>query len=718
MNSRRHKTDFVWWPRLLGAAMVLFPLSLSDIDFRSGFARDLAVSANRSSPAYTAFEDLRLNFDDRSQEIPETGMRLVSGIKVDTKFLQQTPRSRLLALKGLTIRNVPSQEPQPYMVAGESVRAQTLQAAAPVSKTILDSRGHLLPIPERKQALLAQAAEEDWSIPSAGQMARQLAMEAASKSKDQRVIVSRTGTPITIGRGRATEPTPPPIEVANNDDDVQDYVPSFNRYETNPDGQRPLWLSGQIEMTGGLAFVGPETNITLKRVDSGAIIERGRVWVTEGRFEIHVKRAVGYLVAELQTRDGRVLGRGELNLTRLSSIPRKDNRIGDIRLALSPTAEGATLQTVSGHSVGRNKIAVHGARVEIDSYTEPQAVSEEGIYTEPTLNRESSFIARATAKNHWPTLVVGQAGHPQDIKMYPNSMVDALIGLQLESMERKEAYQAAVVWGQIARDGVPTAGAQVEMAGNYRVIYFNETYLPDMGLKKTSSNGLFAFLRVRPGVQALRVKAGGRLFPAQIFPTESRHVSFIEVGLRDKVVSQFKVMDVMDMHKPLDARVRMVGTEDFRSVDAGDWVEYAMAANPFMVEAEAGPDYEISRVTMTGSPHLVQIPMIRRDWLYELQNKQGVQLLSNRGMIAGFVDRQDFEIELTGYAPGEQMQIIYLDAQGQPLQTRSGIAGGGFVIFNAPPGLQTIYIHPTQSRETYSQVVVAEPQYVHVVIRN
>jgi hypothetical protein len=61
------------------------------------------------------------------------------------------------------------------------------------------------------------------------------------------------------------------------------------------------------------------------------------------------------------------------------------------------------------------------------------------------------------------------------------------------------------------------------------------------------------------------------------------------------------------------------------------------------------------------------------------------------------------------------MHIVYFDAAGKPLESRTGVAGGGFAIFNAPAGLQTVYIHPVQSRDSYAQVVVAESAYVHVL---
>jgi hypothetical protein len=241
-------------------------------------------------------------------------------------------------------------------------------------------------------------------------------------------------------------------------------------------------------------------------------------------------------------------------------------------------------------------------------------------------------------------------------------------------------------------------------------------FLPDKNLKRTGANGLFAFLKVKPGVQAMRVKSGGRLYPAQIFPTERKHVSYVELEIREKVVSQFRVFDILDLEKPVSARIKLVGADNELNVSRrNQYIEYSVASEQFMVESEAGSEYEVSRMTMTGAPHLVNVPLLKREWIYSLYNHKQTGLMPGRGAVVGFIDDQDFEVELTGYAPGEQMNILYFDAEGKPLESKTGSAGGGFIIFNAPMGLQTIYIHPTQSRETYSQVVVAEPQYVHVV---
>ncbi len=708
---------FYWAPRISAIAVVMLPISLHRVDYRASFGHGLAIATNKSSPAYAAFEDSHETFETRRIKIPEPKDVLALHSRYQPHPLVLTSGVRSVALKGLTIRSQTDLTPQPAYIAGETKLRQ-----APLA--LVDRRGELLSLQDRKRILAQQITVErdQYIVPSAGALARTLAEKElatlpSTPPSDRREIRSVTGNTIVIARA---EPPPAPStkpEDKKDDDRVASFMASVSSVRPVPDAIRPLWLNGQIEMTGGLAFVGSSENtLVVKRMVNGEVLEKGRIWINEGRFEIYVKSATGELVAELLGHGGRVLGRGEVNLVNLQEIPSKDNRIKDIRIALRPTTDGATMRTVSGYSHGQQMMPVREAKVEIQNYSDPQRVNDEGYYSEPTLAHNSTFVARASAPRHWSSLVVGQADHPQDIRLFSNKMMDALIGLELGNQsDRREAGLASVVWGQIRRDGKAVSGAVVEMAGNYRPIYFNEWYLPDTNLKSTTSNGLFAFINVKRGVQALRVANAGRMYPAQVFPTEDKHVSYIELELEDKLVTQFRVLDVLNMSTPIEARLRLVGTDEIVPLKDQGLIQYANGANPFMVEAEAGVDYEVSRVTLTGHPSNIHIPMIRHDWLTSLFNQNNILSLPGRGIIVGFVDDQDFDVELTGYGTKERMQIVYFDARGNKVEGRNGVAGGGFVIFNAPIGLQTLYIHPLQSRDTFSQIVVAEPEYVHVL---
>lgn len=718
----RRKNSSVLWARTLAVAVVLFPLSIHHVDYRATFTQGLSVSAHKASPAYAAFEDLRENYTSDMPLIPEHGELLASGQSFEPKIQAAVPQLRQITLKGMTIRQPALLEPKPVLIAAYSARREVTT----VIPAFQDTGGQLLPLAERKRRLVDQLRAEDFSQPSPGALAAQLAEQALGESiPGGQLLRSHTGHPILIRKTTGLElPSPQKDLVADlirgldrqqvaSNDGAESFA-TLGLHNPDPANMRPLWLTGQVEMTGGLAFVGPETQIVVKRVFNGQNFEQGRIWVTEGKFEIRVKQPSGFLVAELRTRDGRVLGHGEINLLDITDLP-KDDRIGDLRIALRPTTEGATLHAISGYSSGNQKIAVADSRIEIQAYTDPQKVNEEGFVNEPTLNRNSSFVARALAKNHWPTLIVGQAREPQDIRLFANSMVDALVSLNVERSGRKEALQQSIVWGRVQQNGRAVHDAQVELATGLRPIYFNEAYLPDPQLTGTTANGLFAFVNVKAGVQALRVKILNHSYPAQIFPAEEKHVSYIELDVHDKVIAQFKVFDALDMRKAVVARVRLVGSEAALTVGKDDFVEFSAAANPLMVEADAGVEFEVSRVTVTGLPHVVHIPLVQREWLYRLAASKGIQPSPSLGTVVGFMDEQDFEVELTGYNPGQSSQIIYFDAQGRALESKTGVAGGGFVIYNAPSGLQTLYIHPTQSRETFSQVIVAEPEFVQVV---
>lgn len=705
--KRPPRTHHVFWARIVACGVVLFPLSLHHVDFRATFSRGLSISAYKSSPAYAAFEDLRENYDAPEMHFPEKAERLVSGEHFDFgDTIGKMPTIRQVSLRGLTIRSQTLPAPQPFYVAGEtSLRAtpsspavSQLKESAPLRVmtevaplNIYDNRGQLLPLNVRKQEIATALKNEDWEIPSVASQVRKL-------------LGSSSNTP------------PPPIQVAQNEADMRSVV-----LPAHAPGVRPTWITGQVEMAEGLGYLGADTPITLRRMFNGARYEEGTLQINEGRFEIHVKEPVGFLVAEMRTLNGRVVGHGEISLLEYAKAGMPKERIAGLKIALRPTIEGASFTATSGDSYGDTRIALNHrknkARVEIQSYSDPQAVNDEGVVSDHSLSLDSTFVARGTAQDSWATLIIGHAREPQEIRIFSNKLVAALIDLNQQGTDRKESYRLGVVWGTVKRQGKVTAGATVEMAGHSKPIYFNELYLPDPKLTATSSNGLFAFVKVPAGVQALRVSAnGGPWIPSQIFPSENKHVSFVNLDIRDKVVTQFRVFDGFDLSKTLPSRLKLVGSESSLSLQRNEFVELAVAANPFLIEAESEREYWVSRVTVAGAPHVVHVPMISREWLYRLSVDKQIHQHAERGIIVGMVDDKISEVELTGYANGENMQIYYFDNQGNLFASKAEAGvGGGFVIFNAPIGLQTIYIQGVGSRETFSQVVIAEPEVVQVI---
>ena len=670
-SSRRH------WPKLLAGAVVFFPLSLARIDFRANFGRGLAISTYHGSPAYAALEDLSAEFDAvpdlAAADLPE--LELVRG-----RVTSPTGEVRQLALSGTTIS-------QPVVIPPPP---ETVIALEPTD---------VYADPENSGSIRA--------------VAHHLVRQELAKSNPERMLASTMGTKIIV-RGQASA-HPPRAALTP----AESFRPKFTNLASvsgSPHLARALWLDGQVEMTGGLGFSGPEVELVIKRILDGRTLEKGRIWVTEGRFEIQVSKPTGQLVAELQTRDGRVFGRGEINLLGVASaVPRDLNRIGDLRIALRPTSEWAAVRAISAYSHGEHKIALNQAHVQVQSASHALTVDDEGLAVEPTLGPGSSYVVRTEAPGHRPTLALGDADRVRDVRLLSVAMVKALVELERKPADRARANLDGVVWGQVKENGIARAGATVELTGEQTVVYFNDLYLPDRNLTRTRANGLFAFLNVPSGVQAARVRVGERSFPAQIFAAEDQHVSVLDFDLNESAVAQFKVTDVLNERQPRAAELRLVGTDARVRVTGDDAVTFATSGGPAMVEADAGPEFEISRGIVTRDGGDVKLPVVRRAWLKGLHEFVHQPIDAGRGAVIGFVDEQDFEVAMTGAVSDEKLSVVYFDRGGRPRDPQTGVAGGGFAVLNAPPGVQTVTVRPTQSLETYSQIVVAEPNLVNVV---
>ena len=163
----RRKNHHVFWARILGVAIVLFPLSLHHLDFRATFSLGLSVSAHKASPAYAALEDLRESYTVEVPSAPERVQQIAAGESFNVKT-SHTPMSvRQVAMRGITIHAPVSLQPKPFYVAGE-VRTYAM----------------------RKQLLVQEMKQEDWSIPTVSALAQELTEREMMipPQRDERVI--------------------------------------------------------------------------------------------------------------------------------------------------------------------------------------------------------------------------------------------------------------------------------------------------------------------------------------------------------------------------------------------------------------------------------------------------------------------------------------------------------------------------------------------------
>jgi|GEM_PF-3954338 len=718
------------------ALIIFFPLSVHQLDYRSRFTDGLTIKMKRSSPAYAALEDSSQTYSDHTDTkvIQEVAALSTGRVRIHNHIAAGSAAPKLLALKTMVLR-------------------QSFQARAPLQRD-MDLRTEtpgtgLLPLEERKRILAQYFRSQDWSAPTVREKAKELIQAelqgpTRADSEVRTVTVASSSTPIIVARPgtdisgllkgvphplpshnsimmavNTPPPTTPSVTTASafrggtaamlanpHPKPDADATPTLTVSSLAPSQKNPHLIKGQLEIRDGLAFMGSETYFTLHRVSDGTVHEAGRVNITEASFEIYVHEPRGQLVAELRSRDGQTLGRGRLDLD-------SESPTDDLKIDLTPVTNGATVRVASAYTEGNHRVPVKNALVAFDQNGMPQGLNEDGLRQDPDRARSSTFMVRATADKHWPTLAMGTEGEIRDVRLYPESMMRSLLDLTMKE-GRSAAEQAGVVWGRILKDGKPIRGVEVELAGSYMPVYFNQIYLPDNNLHATDDNGMFAFLLVRPGVQAVRVRYNGKMYPAQVFPTEQHHLSYVEINLEGNQSVNVALQDAFDPKQKMSAHVRFVGVDDEVGITGSQKLHYPAGPDMMMLEADAGSEYELSRVQVLKSDSRVIVPMIKRSWLQSIADIKQFELVPHRGIVVGYVVDQPFQVEFTGYTT-ETPQLAYFDAQGMLTAGNSGPAGGGFILYNAPLGLQTLSIKPIASNQVYTQAFVAEPEFVHTL---
>lgn len=684
----------------IAALIVFFPLSFHRLDYRGQLRTGLKLKLFKSSPAYAALEDLSEPFDPPKQiNAAREVVRLAAG-QVRIRPLEKFAVTRL-ALKTLVLK-----------------KAFQPQVAPQVPVKLESADGNLLPLEERKKILVQYYKNQPLKIPMLRDEADRLIKEQVKEVKDAentRVVVGETtGTQIIVTKPASfTPPTPTNTASLFKGQTPPPAVDEPNITVASVPTLSSVRLKGELEMRNGLAFLGEDTFFTLHRVSHGVSHETGRVWVSDARFEINVKEARGDLVAELYSKTGGLLGRGTLALDQML-IEKDAPDFSGLRIELSPVIAGVAARVASAHSYGKNTVLVANSLAALDQSDSYRKISTEGVVEDRDRARHSTYVAHAFADKHWPTLSVGTESEQKEVRLFPESMVKSFLDLVAKPEERASVEQAGLVFGIVTKDGKPVSHVSVELAGSYNPMYFNEIFLPDEKLMETTKSGMFGFLRVRSGVQAIRVRYDGKVYPAQVFPTAERHVSYLEIRLEPNRSVNVGIEDAFQPEKRLSAHIRFVGVDEDVIVKDQQNLEYSSAAEFMTLEADAGPDYELARVQVVHGKNETTIPMIKREWFERMVEIKQINLLPHRGSVVGFVTDQPFIVQVSGYE-AEPPVVVYFDSQGRLVDGTSGPAGGGFIVFNAPLGLQTLYVKPLSSSQTFTQVFVAEPEFIHVL---
>lgn len=473
-------------------------------------------------------------------------------------------------------------------------------------------------------------------------------------------------------------------------------------------------VTGPIELTQGLAVTN-EHHIEIRRSDEGIFREMGQVDLMKGSYSIDIDEASGAIVARLIDKAGMVLGEGSIRLSKL--------QVGEGRLIYGPRLEISPSPTWTGrvsYYYPNTKKTAPSPRVTTFGGQNQVVVNSKGEISLDNVAKNSTTVVRAEADDYMPSSKIMVAGEKSfGVSMFPNSMMEALktIVADQNRVVHSRLSESSVVWGTATLDGKPLSGVTVisETDPEAKAIYFNEFLIPDPKLTSTSSSGLYAFVDMADGFHALLGQRGDAYFGHQNVEVEAGSVAIgdIQSTLHTEPV-RVRAFDAFSGEAvSLVANLQSL-SEPVQIQQGSASIVLPQVSRLSMIYTEAPANYVSANYFYNDQDSFIHMPMISPEWLAELRVIAKVNEMPQTGTIVGFFGEERFEAYLAGQDKSSPAVIVYFDAAGKYVDSRQGIAGGGFVIFNAPYGTQESVIVGA-SEKVFSKVVPVDTDTVSVL---
>jgi hypothetical protein len=643
------------------------------------FKKFMTIQTSKADPPRLAFDEI--NLEDRKA-------------KSDWDILSTKSGSQLLV-----------GEDAPYFAARSP--AQSLRTKKIVLQTMAFSHTEIekfqqdrewvqeLPSMERKRILEAQEKngilDEDWQPPSFQELAARKISEAradlAAEEKDQASQKIFIQAQTSDGSIRSA--------VEKSDVVVRD--------------ASHFVLNGMIELKGLPPPTDPHWQLHVARYEDDVKLEDAKVDLKKSTYSIQIPAMSGSLIAQItDTTTGEVLGKGTLRLSEYDQSKQK-------KITIEKTTDyiASSFESFYDHPTSIGTVASRGrqrpvaTRVLFASLDTEGRTDEAGSYRFEQIQSGSWGLLRTQAKGFHAGLHLIQSGKDKQHPLFPESMIKALRQIvEDQSLTSEVASNGSVVWGQVTQNGKALSGAQLQVEGltNFKPVYFNNLLLPDSEMKATGENGYFAFVDLPAGFHAVTANYG------------TTNISHVNVVVDDDTVSMAEMESLIQTEKAsvkvFDAftgqpQTAMVDLQSLpQALEVKGFAEINLPDIQRLSLMKVTPQeamYSESMQLYEDSMESLHVPLIRTDWLQSLMAYRKISMSPDTGVIVGFVPGIAFEVYL-GHEPNfPKDQIVYFDPQGQVVP--HGVAGGGFVIFNVPVGVQSVVVANAKTDMLQTQVL-------------
>lgn len=484
----------------------------------------------------------------------------------------------------------------------------------------------------------------------------------------------------------------------------------------DPTNIKPTYIEGEIELAGGLAFLGGEQDITVFRVKEDRYLEQGQVRTHQGRFSISVEGLSGKLVAEIKDADGNPYGRGEFYLEKAIGTADAAGKIHGVKIKLYNSEQGISGKVLSAYSFEDKEIPVVGARVAVYEMALETATDENGRFQISETDNESMIMVSTTAKKYWPSLSILTGGQKNEVKMFPEEMVNALMSIVGGKMQVNDWKKAGIIWGQVKSLGKPVAGAKVELAGasNLKPIYFNGGYFPDLKKEVTGSDGYFVYLGVTSGVYQVRASLGDRIIDGGVVQSLPGYLSYLELKAAEVInPTEFRIRDLFDPESDLSGQVKILGTEQILDPKK-ETVDMDYSRDMIFVEAVAAHPYSPARMSLKPQDD-IEIPMINEDWLNTIVADSRRLRDPSLGTVLIAFSQPIEEIYINGQSVQDKSSnVVFFDQEGKMSVSPKNLSSGGALLLNLPLGLQNISVRASGQAQLKAKLIISDPGIINV----
>lgn len=661
--------------------------------------KTITIKTNKSLPPYLAYESIQ----------PKSQLQ-----KSEWDLLEEKPVQVLTLDKRIGV------DPRPFaqkLVLHEVVVQKQVQSVRPVQ---FDSSAVSIENP----SIPIVREDDSWKENlTAAQKAR---VEQAQRAVNGfTATLSRTNVAATqLQRSAASvkplTPTQPTRSDAAKDDFTlrgeteRSLIASHREFDTKALAQE-IQVVGHIEIHRGLAVTN-EHHIELRRKEEGVLQERGEIDIQKGTYTIRIPELTGSLVAQLVAKGGQVIGEG---IVRVSQSVVQNER----------TVQGPTMRVFPKSEMSGTVISAYKAESAEPAPTETTVkflnggaeldIKKDGKVQYDSLARGSSTLLRAESPGFTATQQIVMAGSEFQSVLFPEKMISSFKNIVSE--QRQYNYndpKIPVIWGQVLQDGKPVAGVQISLEGfdSMDVIYFNEFNLPDPNLKATSTQGGFAILDPPLGFQSVLARRGDYYYAHQNTIVDEGVVSLVRIETSLKTENTtVKVYDAFTGQAEA-SQLNIQGQGEKVFVEDGYYkLLMPQVAQMSLLEATPRAGYLAATYFYNEAQGYIHVPLISESWMSWLTSQQRINQSPGQSLVIGFVPDEDFQVTILTEQSSDQQHIIFFDSRGQIVKSKTGVAGGGFIIFNAPTDAVEVSVQLVKSEKTLSRLIPSKPGQVSVL---